>query len=198
MYEYINGLLSEVSPTEAIVETGGIGYKLMISLTTYSELQGKSGNIVKLYLHHIMKEDDEALYGFAGKDERVIFQNLISVSGIGPGSARMILSAMNGEEVRTAILSSDTNKFKSVKGIGLKTAQRLILELKDKIGRASESSSGVSFGADSFGTVRDEAMSALFLLGFSKPAVEKAVTTILKENPGSTLEDTIKKALKML
>ena len=122
MYEYITGRLEEITPTDAIVEACGVGYDLQISLSTFSRLQGAQGKNVKLYTTHLVREDDETLYGFADKAERSVFLQLISVSGVGPGSARMILSAMTADEVREAVLSNDVNKFKAVKGIGLKTA----------------------------------------------------------------------------
>lgn len=196
MYEYIIGRLDEITPTEAIVEAAGVGYKALISLSTFSSLQNQKDNSVKIYTYHIVREDDESLYGFFDKNERAVFANLVSVSGVGPGSARMILSSMNADEVRQAILGNDVNRFKAVKGIGLKTAQRLILELKDKIGKGGED---FSF-EDNAGTgaVRNEALSALTLLGFQKQAVEKVLGSILKENPNVTLEEVIKKALKLL
>lgn len=197
MYEYINGRLDEITPTEAIVEAGGIGYKLLISLSTFSALQNSRDQVVKIFLHHQVREDDESLYGFATRDERYVFTHLVSVSGVGPGSARMILSSMNPEEVRTAILGNDVNRFKAVKGIGLKTAQRLIIELKDKIGKG-----GAEFSfeetAPASSAVKDEALSALCLLGFAKPAVEKTLAGLLKENPSYSLEELIKKSLKAL
>ena len=137
MYEYIAGTLEEITPTDAIVEACGVGYDLLISLSTFSKLQNARGSRVKLYTCHLVREDDESLYGFADKAERAVFVQLISVSGVGPGSARMILSAMTADEVKEAILSNDVNKFKAVKGIGLKTAQRVILDLKDKVGKGS-------------------------------------------------------------
>ena len=197
MYEYITGRLEEITPTDAIVEACGVGYDLLISLSTFSRLQGAQDKNVKLFTCHLVREDDESLYGFADKSERSVFELLISVSGVGPGSARMILSAMTADEVREAVLANDVNKFKSVKGIGLKTAQRVILDLKDKIGKGSgeftfETSGGVS------SAVREEALSALTLLGFAKPAVEKTLDKILKEQPDCKLEDLIKRALKLL
>jgi len=196
MYEYITGSLEEITPTDAIVEACGVGYDLIISLSTFSKLQGAKGKTVKLYTCHLVREDDESLYGFADKAERSVFTQLISVSGVGPGSARMILSAMTSEEVREAILANDVNKFKAVKGIGLKTAQRVILDLKDKIGKGGEE---FSFGtATASSAIRDEATGALTMLGFSKPAIEKTLDKLFKEKPDYTVEDLIKKALKLL
>ena len=197
MYEYITGTLVEITPTDAIVEACGVGYDLFISLSTFSRLQGAQGKTVKLFTSHLVREDDESLYGFADKAERAVFVQLISVSGVGPGSARMILSAMTADEVREAVLSNDVNKFKAVKGIGLKTAQRVILDLKDKIGKG-----GGEFTFEATGTassaVRDEAMGALTMLGFAKPAVEKTVNALLKDDPDITVEALIKRALKMM
>jgi len=196
MYEYITGRLEEVSPTDAIVEACGVGYDLLISLSTFSKIQGAQGQTVKLYTCHLVREDDEALYGFADRAERSVFEHLISVSGVGPGSARMILSAMTAEEVKEAVVLGDVNRFKAVKGIGLKTAQRIIVDLKDKIGKGGEEFSFSAAPAAS--PVREEAMGALTMLGFSKPAVEKTLDKLLKEKPDYTLEELIKKALKMM
>ena len=196
MFEYITGKLDEITPAEAIVEACGVGYKLQISVSTFSALQNSKDQNVRVYTQHIVREDDEILFGFATKAERQVFVHLISVSGVGAGSARMILSSMTADEVKAAILSNDVNKFKAVKGIGLKTAQRVILELKDKIGKGGGE---FSFeGPAESSAVRDEALSALTLLGFAKPAVEKTLSALLKENPSYKLEDLIKKALKVL
>ena len=198
MYEYINGTLAEITPTDAIVEACGVGYDLFISLSTFTKIQGMQGKNVKLYTTHLVREDDETLFGFADKAERAVFVHLISVSGVGPGSARMILSAMTAEEVKEAVLMGDVNKFKAVKGIGLKTAQRLIIDLKDKIGKGGDASlfEGVIAGTPS--AVREEALGALTMLGFSKPAVEKTLDKLLKEKSDYTVDELIKKALKMM
>ncbi len=196
MYEYITGTLTELTPTDAIVEAYGVGYDLMISLSTFSKIQNMCGSPVKLYTCHIVREGDESLYGFADRMERAVFLQLIAVSGVGPGSARMILSAMTPSEVQEAIITNDVKKFKSVKGIGLKTAQRIIVDMKDKVDQTSgeftfETTTGVS-------TVREEAVSALTLLGFPKASVEKVVSGLLKDNASLALEGVIKLALKML
>ena len=190
--------MTEITPAEAIVETCGIGYRLAISLSTFSPLQSCAGQEVKLFTHHYVREDDEQLYGFYTKDERLVFQQLISVSGIGAGSARMILSSMTADETRAAILGGDTNRFKAVKGIGLKSAQRIILELKDKIDKTAVGDSPVLTSAGGDSAVREEARTALVLLGFARPAVEKVLSAILQETPDITIEALIKKALKML
>lgn len=193
MYDYIKGTLEELSPAEAVVECHGIGFKLQISLNTYDRLQGQKE--VRLYVHHHLREDEETLYGFCDKEERRIFALLIGVSGIGPNTARMMLSSLTADEVSTAIASGDVNRIKGVKGIGLKTAQKVIIELKDKIskGGADLDLSGGSSAANT-----SEACSALVMLGFTKNAVEKTVASIVKKEPSLSLEDIIKKALKML
>ena len=198
MYEYINGTLVEISPTDAIVEACGVGYDLFISLSTFSKIQTLQGKNVKLYTCHLVREDDEALFGFADKAERAVFVHLISVSGVGPGSARMILSAMTADEVKEAVLMGDVNKFKAVKGIGLKTAQRLIIDLKDKIGKGGETLLFEGVESSPASAVREEALGALTMLGFSKPAVEKTLDKLLKEKSDYTVEDLIKRALKMM
>ena len=184
MYDYIKGTLEELSPAEAVVECHGIGFKLQISLNTYDRLQGQKE--VRLYVHHHLREDEETLYGFCDKEERRIFALLIGVSGIGPNTARMMLSSLTADEVSTAIASGDVNRIKGVKGIGLKTAQKVIIELKDKIskGGADLDLSGGSSAANT-----SEACSALVMLGFTKNAVEKTVASIVKKEPGLSLED---------
>lgn len=193
MYDYIKGTLEELSPAEAVVECHGIGFKLQISLNTYDRLQGQKE--VRLYVHHHLREDEETLYGFCDKEERRIFALLIGVSGIGPNTARMMLSSLTADEVSTAIVSGDVNRIKGVKGIGLKTAQKVIIELKDKISRGG-AELDLSGGSSTANT--SEACSALVMLGFTKNAVEKTVASIVKKEPGLSLEDIIKKALKML
>lgn len=197
MYDYITGRLVELNPTDVVVECYGFGYHILVSLTTFTKLQNAAQENVKLYLYHHIREDEELFYGFFDRDERDIFTRLISVSGIGHNSARMMLSSMTPDEVRNAIITQDVNKIKSVKGIGLKTAQRVILELKDKMGKGPVQEFAFSGGVAA-SALRDEASSALILLGFSKPAVEKVLNTILKDNPTLSLEDLIKKALKLL
>ena len=195
MIDYIKGSLAELNPTEAIVECNGIGYSLLISLQTYEGLNGNSD--VKVYIHHYLREDEELYYGFATKDERNLFRLLIGVSGIGAATARMMLSSLSSEEIRNAIIAEDINKIKSIKGIGLKSAQRLILELKDKIvkGGGSEASQIFSSGSNA---ATEEATTALVLLGFTKANVNKAVAAVLKESPNASLEEIIKLALKRL
>ena len=197
MYEYITGRLVELNPADSIIECGGFGYRILISLNTYSKLQNDGEEFVKLYLHHHLKEDEEAFYGFYDKDERSLFTLLISISGVGPNTARMMLSSMTSDELTAAIIGQDVNKIKSVKGIGLKTAQRVILELKDKVGKTQSADIQTLSGGTS-SAAREEALGALVMLGFAKPAAEKAISMILKDNPQISLEELIKKALKIL
>ena len=185
-----------MTPTELILENQGIGYSILISLQTYEAFQLKTQAVA--YINHYIREDEELFYGFATKDERELFRLLIGVSGIGVASARMMLSTLTSEEIRQAILSENVNKIKSVKGIGLKSAQRLVLELKDKIvkGEGTDSNT-VLFKADNSAVV-DEATNALVMLGFTKANISKVMPAILKENPNAKVEDIIKAALKRL
>ena len=195
MIDYIKGQIDTLSPTEVTLETYGIGYRILISLQTYEGLNGKGE--AKIYIHHYLREDEELYYGFASKDERELFRLLIGVSGIGASTARMMLSSLTSDEIRNAIIAEDINKIKSIKGIGLKSAQRLILELKDKVVKGGGSDSTIIFSPASNGAA-DEACTALVLLGFTKANVTKAVTSVLKESPGASLEEIIKLALKKL
>lgn len=195
MIDYIKGKIEVLTPTEMTLETYGIGYHILISLQTYEGLNGKSEAIV--YIHHYLREDEEQYYGFATRDERELFRLLIGVSGIGASTARMMLSSLTSEEIRNAILAEDINKIKSIKGIGLKSAQRLILELKDKVVKGGGTDNTTLFVPASNGAA-DEAVTALVLLGFTKANVNKAVAAIIKEKPAASLEEIIKLALKRL
>ena len=195
MIDYIKGQIIELTPTELILECGGIGYSILISLQTYEALQLKTQAVA--YIHHYIREDEELYFGFATKDERELFRLLIGVSGIGVASARMMLSSLTSEEIRQAILSENIARIKSVKGIGLKSAQRVILELKDKIVKGEGSDSGVIFKEPSSALV-EEATTALVMLGFSKANIGKVLPAILKENPNAKVEELIKAALKRL
>lgn len=197
MIDYISGKIAELTPTRVVIDNQGIGYGIEISLQTYSCLENKSEAIVFIQTQINPREGTEVDYGFATKDERDIFRLILSVSGMGASSARMMLSSLSAEELRTAILSEDVGRIKSVKGIGLKTAQRLILELKDKIVKGEEASADVLFQSATNASA-DEAVSALQMLGFSKPNINKAIQAILKKNPGASVEEIIKSALKML
>jgi Holliday junction DNA helicase RuvA len=195
MIDYIKGIIVEMTPTDMILECHGIGYRILISLQTYEALNGKSETTV--YIHHYLREDEELYYGFASKDERELFRLLIGVSGIGASTARMMLSSLTSDEIRNAILAEDINKIKSIKGIGLKSAQRLILELKDKVVKGAGSDNSTLFNTGSNAAV-EEAVTALVMLGFTKANVNKAVSAVLKESPGATLEEIIKLSLKRL
>ncbi|MGA1977089.1 MAG: Holliday junction branch migration protein RuvA [Bacteroidales bacterium] len=193
MIDYIKGTISQVTPTFIAMECGGIGYFINISLTTFARLEGKSD--FRILIHEVIKEDSHQLYGFADKEERDVFRMLISVSGVGASTARMMLSSLTPTEVEKSIVESDVSLLKSVKGIGLKTAQRIIVDLKDKLGK--QDGSGEIFAlADN--TKRDEALSALVMLGFAKSAVSKVLDRIVREEKSLTVEEMIKKALKNL
>lgn len=195
MIDYIKGQIIELTPTELILENAGIGYSILISLQTYEAFQQKTQAVA--YIHHYIREDEELYFGFATKDERELFRLLISVSGIGVASARMMLSSLTSEEIRQAILSENVNRIKSVKGIGLKSAQRLVLELKDKVVKGEGSEAAALFKTENSALV-EEATTALVMLGFSKANIGKVLPGILKENPSARVEDIIKAALKRL
>lgn len=194
MIHHIKGRLVEKSPTHAIIEAGGIGYFLNISLITFSKL-GNEENCT-LYTHLSIKEDAHTLYGFVEKSEREIFRQLISVNGVGASTARIMLSSMTAEEITTAIVTSDVNALKSIKGIGAKSAQRIIVDLKDKLGKIDGIEQNILTFANN--TNRDEALSALLALGFIKNSVEKVLNKVLKAQPDLDVENLIKEALKNL
>jgi holliday junction DNA helicase RuvA len=193
MIEYIKGNITQITPTFLIVETGGIGYFINISINTFSRLEGKSD--YQILIHEVIREDTHQLFGFADASERGIFRLLISVSGVGANTARMMLSSLQPEEIEIAIIGSDVNLLKSVKGIGLKTAQRIIVDLKDKIGKHTGSD---EIFTPSDNTKREEALSALVMLGFAKSTVAKVLDKIVREEKTLTVEDIIKRALKNL
>jgi len=193
MIEYIKGNITQITPTFVIVETSGIGYFINISLTTFSNLENKSD--VKILIHEVIREDTHQLFGFSEKVEREIFRHLISVSGVGANTARMMLSSLSPSEIEKAIVGSDVNILQSVKGIGLKTAQRIIVDLKEKLGKQA---SGGEIFAISDNTNREEALSALVMLGFAKGAVSKVLDKIVREERNLTVEEMIKRALKNL
>jgi Holliday junction DNA helicase RuvA len=193
MIDYIKGTITTITPTYLTLETAGIGYLINISVTTFSRLEGKKE--FKILVHEVIREDSHQLFGFAESEERDIFRLLISVTGVGANTARMMLSSLNAGEIEKAILGSDVNILKSVKGIGIKTAQRIIVDLKDKLGKHAGSGEIFAF-ADN--TRREEALSALVMLGFAKSAVTKVLDKIVREEPNLTVEDMIKRALKNL
>jgi Holliday junction DNA helicase RuvA len=194
MISYIKGKLVEKSPTDVIIEANGIGYQLHISLHTYSLLP--DDEFVKLHTFLQIKEDAHTLYGFAEKSERELFKLLLSVNGIGASIARTMLSSMSPEEIIQGIANADVQRIQSIKGIGIKTAQRVIIDLKDKVLKLYNiSGEELSFIHN---TNKDEALSALEVLGFNKKNAEKVITNVLKTNPDSTVEVLIKAALKLL
>src|SRR5664279_3366745 len=193
MIDYIKGEIARITPTYLIMETGGIGYLVNISLSTFSRLEKMKE--YKVLIHEVIREDSHQLFGFAEDEERDIFRSLISVSGVGANTARMMLSSLSPTEIEKAVLGSDVNLLKSVKGIGLKTAQRIIVDLKDKLGKHTGSGEIFAF-ADN--TIRDEALSALVMLGFAKSTVVKVLDKIARDEKNLTVEDMIKKALKNL
>ena len=201
MIEYIRGRLAELSPATAVIDCNGLGYAVNISLNTYAAIQGKKE--CKLYIYEAIREDAYILYGFADKQERELFLLLISVSGIGGNTARMILSALSPAELVNVISTENANLLKTVKGIGLKTAQRVIVDLKDKIktGAASAGNTIGSLGgmlSAANAQVQEEAIAALTMLGFAQAPSQKVVLAILKEEPDAPVEQVIKLALKRL
>ena len=203
MIEYIKGELTELTPTLAVVEAAGVGYALNISLNTYTGIQGKKE--AKLYVHEVLiaggRDDSFTLYGFATRQERELYRMLISVSGVGANTARMMLSSMSPAELCDAIANGNEKLIKSVKGIGLKTAQRIIVDLKDKIlslGIAQEVAAGTAADSTIPVDVRDEAVAALTMLGFSPAPTAKVVTAILTDDATLPVEQVVKLALKQI
>lgn len=201
MIEYIRGILDELSPTSAIVEAGGVGYEMLISLNTYTALQGKRE--VRLFAYEVIREDAHLLYGFATKSERQLFDLLIGISGIGGQTARMVLSAFTPTEFADIIRSEDVKMIKSVKGIGPKAAQRIVVELKDKMaldfGTADAITQKTGETLTSASRERmEEAVAALTMLGFPPAAGSKVVRQIVKDQPDCPVEQIIKQALKLL
>ena len=196
MYEYITGKLTELAPAYAIVEAAGVGYFINISLQTYSEIENSDN--VKLYLHYIVREDAQILYGFASKAERELFRLLIGVSGVGGNTARMIQSTYSPSELRNIIGSGNAVLLKNVKGLGLKTAQKIIVELSGKMVelKVDEKIAGAVSNIDN--EAYNEALSALIMLGFQKGASEKVLKKIFKESPDLRVEEAIRIALKQL
>lgn len=193
MYEYIKGVVASLKPSHIILEANSVGYMVHISLNTYTQLQGKES--IKLFIHQVIREDAHLLYGFSTEVERELFRMLISVSGIGSNTAIMMFSSLSPEEIRSAILNENVTLLKSIKGIGIKTAQRVIIDLKDKVGK-SPASEQIVASADN--TLRNEALSALIMLGFAKKPAEKELDKILSANPKQSVESVIKQALKSL
>lgn len=194
MYEYINGQVSELSTTYVVIDCSGVGYYINISLQTYSEIEKLT--TVKLYVHYVVREDAQLFYGFASKAERELFRLLIGVSGVGGNTARMILSTYSPNELRSIISTENAVLLKNVKGLGLKTAQKIIVDLNGKmtgIG-ASEADMRIVIGNE----VYDQTLAALMALGFAKTAADKVVRSVVKENPDASIEEAVRLSLKGL
>lgn len=196
MIDYINGEIAELTPATVTIDCNGVGYIANISLQTYSSIQDKK--TAKIYIYESVRQDAFVLFGFVDKHEREVFLHLISVSGVGPSTARVMLSSLSSKELESAIASEDVNILKSVKGIGTKTAQRIIVDLKDKI-KLSDNDGAISTkSASSMPALGQEAISALVMLGFTQNNSQKVIAKVLKENPSATVEVIIKEALKRL
>ena len=194
MYEYLSGTISELAPTHAVLDVGGVGYFLQISLQTYSEIE--HSDRVKLFVHYVVREDAQLLYGFASKAERELFRHLISVSGVGGNTARMILSTYSPRELQGIIATENAVLLKNVKGLGLKTAQKIIVELSGKM--AGLGLTGDTVTAPVAGGDYEEALAALGMLGFGEAAADKVVKIVARENPGASVEDLVRMSLKRL
>ena len=193
MYEFLQGVLAEKNPTYVVLENNGIGYLVNISLNTFSKI--KDLQETKLFTHFYVREDAQILYGFADEVERELFRFLLSVSGVGASTARLILSSLTTEEVHVAITQGQSSVLQSVKGVGGKTAQRIVIDLKDKLVKAGIEPEKVDF---SHNTLKDEALSGLLILGFNKNSAEKAINKILQKDSITSVEGLIKEALKIL
>lgn len=193
MIEYIRGPLAELTPTYAVIDCGGVGYRLEISLVAYAALECKKET--RLLVHEAIREDAHQLYGFVDEQERQLFRSLIGVSGVGANTARMILSSVPAPELEVAIVSGDHQRLKSVKGIGTKTAQRIIVDLRDKIKPSGDT---LINQPATTGDVFDEALLALVMLGFTRPQSQKALKKIFESDPDVKVEVAIKKALAMM
>lgn len=196
MYDYISGNIIELNPAFVVVDNHGMGYMINISFTTFNDVSKlPKSDTVKLYVYEAIREDAHILFGFSSKHERELFMMLISVSGVGPNTARMILSSLSPADLEQCIASGNVGVLKSVKGIGAKTAQRIIVDLKDKINRASDT---LLDNNNAPSAVYDEALAALVMLGFTQQMSQKALRKLLKDEPSITVEQAIKKALKMM
>ena len=197
MYEYISGLVTDLAPTYAVIEAAGVGYYINISLQTYASLEGEKS--ARLYVHFAVREDAQVLYGFSTKQERELFRLLISVSGVGGNTARMILSTYSTSELRNIIATENAVLLKNVKGLGLKTAQKMIVELSGKmLELGADTSKSVVATVSSNSEIYDETMAALVMLGFQKTASEKVVKAILNETPTISVEEAVRQALRRL
>jgi Holliday junction DNA helicase RuvA len=192
MFEFIEGAFEELTPSYIVVNTNGIGFRIEISLTSYAELKAKSKG--RVFLHQIIREDAHVLYGFASTKERALFKELISVNGVGPNTARMMLSSLNPDELVRAVVNEDIASIKAIKGIGLKTAQRIVVDLKDGLSKFEIAETVIPNNNKN----REEALLALQTLGFNKLLIEKTVDKILKEGVDYSVEELIRLALKVL
>ena len=197
MIDYISGRLKTLTPTYAVIENSGIGYMVEISLQTYDFLSGKEDCTVYIQRQVNQRDGTKVDYGFSTREERELFRSITGVSGMGASSARMILSALSPSELKETILAEDTGRLKAIKGIGLKSAQRLVLELKDKMGKAEEGETGI-LQRNNRNEIVEEATAALVNLGFTRPNIKLAVQTILKATRQASVEVIIKNALRML
>jgi Holliday junction DNA helicase RuvA len=193
MLDFIRGLVIELTPTTLVLETNGLGYDLNISIQSFTKLQNQTS--CQIFVHEVIREDAHHLFGFVTRDEREVFRLLISVSGVGANTARMILSSMSTDEVRSAIATGNVESLKSIKGIGAKSAQRIIVDLKDKIDKSSDIS---QLFKQPDNTIKKEALSALEILGFSRKNGEKVVDKLLADESSLPVEEVIKQALKLL
>lgn len=196
MYEYISGEVADLAPTYAVIDAGGVGYYINISLQTFSAIEHE--RTARLYVHFIVREDVQALYGFATALERELFRNLISVSGVGGNTARMILSTYTADELRNIIATENAVLLKNVKGLGLKTAQKIIVELSGKMADLAGGGNASLPTAAAVGGAYDEALSALVMLGFQKGASEKVLKAVMKESPSISVEEAVRLALRRL
>jgi Holliday junction DNA helicase RuvA len=195
MIAYLDGTLAYKEASYAIIDIQGLGYEVFISLQTYSTLPG-GGAPVKLFIHHNFREDNQTLFGFASADEKALFRELIAVSGVGPNTALGMLSAMSPQDLRLAIMSENVRAVQAIKGIGAKTAQRIILELKDKMKKSGMLAGTPTYRQQAGNPVREEALAALIALGFPRPSAEKSVDDILNADSSLSVEDIIRKALR--
>ncbi len=193
MLDYIKGKIVDISPTHVIVDNNGIGYFVNISVNSYSTLSGKEDTLI--YIHEVIREDTHQLYGFTDQKEREIFLHLISVNGVGANTARVMLSSLSPAEIVHAIGHNEINLLKSIKGIGAKTAERIIVDLRDKVIKIA---GGEQIITSLDNTIKDEALSALVMLGFPKAKVEKVIHTILQQKNDCSVEELIKEALKRI
>jgi len=193
MYEYIKGIIKELTPTFIVIENNGIGYFIHISLNSYAQFNGN--NEACVFIQEIIREDAHLLFGFFDKKERDIFNHLISVSGVGANTARVMLSSLSPDEIQRAIMQNNVALLKSIKGIGAKTAERIIIDLRDKIAKIAEPGEIISVLGN---TLQQEALSALVMLGFPKARVEKVIQDIIKNEPSVTVEGLVKESLKRM